>query len=670
MKKMQVLLLSIIVNMVVHCADQEPVTRAAQWNAFSSDVFSYTITPTDLTCYPFVITKAGNYIVTRDFIHVAKAAQDGQPLIQVLADNVVIHFQSFTIQQKKSQVDGTESLVVSNLIEIGDDTTSVCNVSIVNGALIHAGGFGIRVFPNSSNIHFDHMKIIGSAAGGIALATNQDIEISNCEVKKAGRVDAAGDVSDLFFPDDTYDSLVDDELGGFGLLGLDVQHLIINNSSFSDNGSLTRDKNIYGILLQDCSDVTLDNCQCSLNKSNKYSFGALMSGTCSFYIKNSQFVLNNATENAAGLKMKSVMQGEIDNCEFSTNFAAGAVGLELLLCKRIECNNLSIDNNYSTGPLFGNAVVSGSSIPFYGYDSSAETWSASLGNANIQSAYADYKTYIAISEEDKTFVDWESLMKAQHAIDYVLDYYTYQSKAYGVKVTDSSYITFNDLDVVGTYAENNSAFGIFIDKGTDNILQNSNIQGTTSFAATADPNVTYATDIETLFGDILDEGSGQAVRSGETISMLGRSIGLEIRNNAESMYIYKNQFKNNSSSHSFAAGLFFNRSLKATAMENRYESNCGSDFGYGVINRVVDPTDVVSGSVFYANGTLSNKNLNYGMHWSISGKFSTKHVYPGDLDLANNVGPYENLEILFDSITIPSLSYTIPATDVDADYIA
>lgn len=670
MKIVQVIIFSCLHFALYAAESQDQLTRASsQWNAFGSDIFSYTITPSDLTCYPFQITKPGMYIVTRDFIHVAKAVQDGQPLIQILSDNVVIHFQSFTLQQKKEQVDGTEALVKSNLIEIGDADTTVSNISLVNGSLVNAAGFGVRVFPGSSNIRLDHMKIMNAAAGGIALASNQDVSISNSEVKRAGVMPVAGDVSDLYFPDDVYDTLVDDELGGVGLLALDVEGLVIENSSFSNNGTLTRDKHIYGLFLQDCCDVKLDSVVCNMNKSNKATFGCLMRGTCGFYMYNSKFTLNKGNEFVYGVKLKSVTQGAIEETEISSNSGKGAVGLEFLLCKDVECKKLSVDNNYATGDYFTTplGVIVGTSVPFYGYNNTTESWGATLGNVDLQAAYAVYKAKWTLAEEQKNFVEWQLLMDAMHAIDYTLEYYTQKSKAYGIKLIDSSYVTLEDADVVGTYALNNSAFGMFIDGGDGNIVQLSNIQGTKAFASTVAPTATIAAEIENLFGDILDVGN--ALKAGETLSMLGRSVGLEIRNNSASNYVYQNQFKNNSSQHSFATGVFLNRSLKTTARENRFESNCGSDFGYGVTTRQIDPTDVVYGARFYANGHATDKNLSYGMHWSISGKFSVKHVYPGDLDLANNIGPYENLQILFDEVTIPSLDYQIPTPDVDGDYI-
>lgn len=669
-KLLRILLCSWLCINFLQAEEQEVATRAAQWNAFGSDIFSYTITPSDLTCYPYKITKPGMYIVTRDFVHVAKAAQDGQPLIQVLSDNVVIHFQSFNIYQKKTQVDGTDDLVKSNLVEIGDATTSVCNVSLVNGSLVYPGGFGIRVFPGSSNIKFDNMKILKAAAGGIALAGNQNIKISNCEVTQAGVTDVAGDLSDLYFPDTVYDSISDDELGGVALLALDVEGLVVEHSSFSNNGTLTRDKNIYGIYLQNCADVTFDTVLSNLNKSNKTTIGCYMKGTSSFYMRNSKFTLNRGNDAVVGLKLKDVTQGGIEDTEISSNYAQGVIGLHLLSCNDIECKRMSIDNNHATGVYFTNELgaIVGTQVPFYAYNNVTEAWGATLGDVNLTAAYGVYKTKWALSEEAKSFVEWKELMDALHAIDYTMDYYTRGSKAYGVNMTNSSYITLEEIDVIGTYANHNSAFGVLIDLGKDNIVQHCNIQGTRAFAASTRPQDTIGTEIETLFGDILDDVSSD-VKSNETISMIGRSVGLEIRNNSASNYVYKNQFKNNSSDYSFATGVFLNRSMKSTVMENRFESNCGSDFGYGITVRQVDPTDVVAGARFYANGHATDKNLSYGMHWSVSGKFSVKHVYPGDLDLANNIGPYENLQILFDRITIPSLDYVVPSPDVDSDYI-
>ena len=156
--------------------------------------------------------------------------------------------------------------------------------------------------------------------------------------------------------------------------------------------------------------------------------------------------------------------------------------------------------------------------------------------------------------------------------------------------------------------------------------------------------------------------------------MIGRSIGIELRNCVSSTIIHNNLIKDNSSLYTFAAGVFLNRSSKSDLNGNVIEYNVGSDIGYGLVNRTFNPTDLTASTFFFANGyensSTFDRNINYAVFWTyIGGIFSIKHGFTSDLTLLNNIGVYENVQVLFDLNTIPILDCNISTPDIQSPYL-
>ena len=680
-----------------------------------NQVFVQTITPSDLKCYPYEITKPGNYVITRDFLHVPNMA--GEPLIKVLSSNVTIDFQTFSLYQNvpTNQIDGTDPLLSSDMIAIGDGTNAISNVSIVNGTIRGAAGVGILVNPNVSNVTINSLRITNCLAGGVAISGANNVDVECCSITNHGNQNIISNATNFIIPlnsnllDGTDFSLAGStNLGGFGVLAYNSTGIAVKDSEILNCGAAVLENDAIGIYAESCNDVEVVRCASS-GHVTAADLTVLSTPPLAF---DAPYLF------AKGMFFKNCNKGFVDCCLVNCNKGAGVVGIDLINSDHFHISNTNIIDNCSNGDWFNVDLV----CPTPNDDFNLVTrctpcddYAASTTNINLLTAYADYKVGLTLPKTDPSCIanwqmpsttdpaDWTLFMNGMHAIEYALEYYTNRSRAYGIRLFDTNYVTIDGVSVIDTVSQFNSAWGILIDRNTCNmdvgegglcnVVKFSKVLGTRSFADSTDPNVRYTMQIEELFGDILDETMSEAVRRYESISMIGRAIGIEVRNCAECTVLHNNLIKGNFSEHTFAAGLFMNRSSRGDIVGNRIECNCGSDTGYGILNRTVDPTDVTLSTTLYANGLMDrsnlidpsggpanppfypfgtasyDKNINYGVFWATSGIMSIKHVFTSDLTLMNNIGPNENAQIFFDAAAQANLPCTIPDPDVDVSYV-
>ena len=640
---------------------QESVEQVMRGVVSSNNFYSQVITPSDLTCYPYEITKPGHYILTRDFKQVLDVNRNSMPLIVVRSSNVCIDLQGFMLYTDELGSTDAQEFLQSNLIDIGTPLQPVHNVTIKNGTLSSAAGFGIQIWNNCSSIVLEDLKILQSAIVGIGILYGSDVLIKNCAIEQVGYYahlqSLYATFMNTYMP--TYPLYVEDNMGPVGIFAVGCTQLCIQDSKISNNGALDIDYHTYGLFVHGGSNISVQNSEISNNYAGKVVYPV----RCRF---------------ASDIEMK--------DCAISSNRGSGMQAVSLLYCSSVIMQNNRLLFNSASGAFavaadVFNGLTNSNAVPLYMFDDSDLSWSF-VGYVNTAQAYADFKeavAYIKASYEDLSYLDannhalvsmWNQCMQSLHAIERTLRYYSWLSQAYAVRCVHSSYIHMIENTILDTFATHNSAFGVMLDACWNVYVKNNTINGTQAWNNESIP--TFNSDVQdaliTFFGDILD--GDNLLNGGETVAMLARSVGLEIRNATHSVTVDECLFKNNCSDWVFAAGVFFNRSIKSRLSDSWLEMNIGKDFGYGVLDCFVNPTDVVNHCTFYANGYDTDRNRNWGMQWSSTGKFSSKHVYPGDLDLANNVGPYENLEILFDGLTEPNLDFAMSGSDIaDAYYV-
>ena len=682
-----------------------------------NQVFVQTVTPSDLKCYPYEITKPGNYVITRDFLHVPNVA--GEPLIKVLSSNVTIDFQTFSLYQNvpTDQIDGTNPLLSSDMITIGDGTNAISNVSIVNGTIRGAAGVGISVNPNVSNVTINSLRITNCLAGGVAISGAYNVDVECCSITNHGNQNIISNASSLIIPLNS--NLLDagnfalagsTHLGGFGVLAYNSRGIAIKDSEVLNCGATVLENDAIGIYAESCNDIEVVRCASS---------GHLTAAALTV-LSTTPGALDAPYLFAKGMFFKNCNKGFVDCCLVNCNKGAGVVGIDLINSDHFHISNTNIIDNCANGSWLNADLPGGCPCPGPETDfdlfircTPCDDFVDSMTNINLQAAYTDYKAGLILPKTDPSCIanwqmppttdpaDWTTFMNGMHAIEYALEYYTNRSRAYGIRLFDTNYVTVDGVSVIDTVSENNSAWGILIDRNTCNmdvgegglcnVVKFSKVLGTRSFANSTDPNIAYAAEIESFFGDILD--ASNLVRRYESISMIGRAIGIEVRNCADCTVIHSNLIKGNFSEHTFAAGLFLNRSSRGDIVGNRIECNCGSDTGYGILNRTVDPTDMTASTTLYANGLMDrsnlidasggpvtppfypfgtssyDKNINYGVFWANGGVFTVKHAFTSDLTVMNNIGTNENLQVFFDAEAQLNLPCTITAPDVDASYV-
>lgn len=641
-------------------AVDEPQTRGIM---SSNGFYSQVISPSDLTCYPYTITKPGHYIVTRDFKHIITVERNSFPLIQVLASDVTIDFQGFMLYQDSTQLYDIENFLQSNLIDIGSPIQAVHNVTIKNGTLSSPAGYGIHVWGGCQTIRLENLTILKPLIAAVGLYNVTDTVISGCTFEYAGYYQALNDLYDTFGQTyiGVYEVYKEPNMGATAIMAAVCDDLTIQDCKISNNGIISVDYNTYGLYAYGGNNVKVINSQICNNNSGRITFPL-------------RFRYSNGIE--------------LENNLLSSNHGGGIQVVTFQTCSSVNMHDNKLIYNHASTRAYEaevdifTTITSSDMVPAYEFSHLTQTWSDEpVALVNTALAYQDYKEALATIKaayEDLSYLDanngalvdaWNQLMNSWHAVDYALEYYTWLSRAYAIRVVNSSYMRFENNQIMNTFTSSNSAFGIMLDGSRDIYLAGNEVVGTQAFVSSGSP--TQSGDVQTallaMFGDLLDVDDD--LNEGETISLIGRAVGIEIRNATSSVSIDNMLLKNTTSQYVFAAGLFFNRSIKSRICNSWLEMNVGADFGYGVVDRFVDPTDVVSHCTFYANGYETDKNRNWGMQWSSTGKFSSKHVFPGDLDLANNVGPYENLEILFDGVTEPNLDFEMPEVDIAGDYI-
>lgn len=652
-----------------------------------NQVFLQTITPSDLKCYEYIVNKPGTYIVTRDFQHVVELAKTGQPLIKVTSSNVTIDLQTFTLYQN-----GATTAITSNFIEIGDGVNPIENITIVNGTLSGAGGIGIVIKPQVSNVTLQNLSITHCIAGGIAMSGAKNILIEGCSITNHGNDSSVGNLMDNLSTPQYLDGTLfnldsTSNIGAFGIVAKNCEQVSIKESEILSCGANNLDFESYGILAEGCSDIEVLRSVSSAHKSED------------MVVK--------------GMHFKDCKKGFVDCCLVTCNKGYGVVGIDVIDSDIFHISHTNVYENCSSGAWFDQTLPGGMcpgmALPLYTRCTPCDAYTQVMPAVNVDAvtAYADYKTGLVlpktttacianwqtVDDDNNTTTptalssQWTTFMDAYHAIEYGIEYYTQLSRAFGIRLFDTNYVTIDAVSVIDTSALHNSAWGIMIDRAIDrttcaanrpiggkcNVIKFSKVQGTQSFSDVTAPNITYHTQIASLFGSgVLGAGPNYEVQTGESISMIGRAIGIEARNCVECTVMHNNLVKSNFSQYTFAAGIFLNRTAMSDLVANRIECNCGSDLGYGILNRTVDPTDMVAATVLYANGfsnaTTTDKNINYGIFWAHGGVFTIKHAFTSDLTIMNNLGVFENVQIFFDEHAQPNLPCTIAVPDVNAAY--
>jgi len=702
-----------------------PTCKGSVPHGTLNQVFLQTITPSDLKCYPYDITKPGTYVITRDFLHVVTL--DGSPLIRVLSSNVTIDFQTFSLYQNvpAGQLDGTDPLLKSNMIEIGNGTDAISNVTLVNGTLSGAAGVGVLIRPNVSNVTINSCAITNCIGGGVAVSGAQNVNVECCSITNHANQNIIESTTDLIIPligntpssldilDATLFPLTGStHLGAFGVLAYNTKQFAVKDSEILACGATNLENDAIGIYAENCNDIEVVR-SVSSSHNTAAALTTLTGPAPQLPALEPGYLF------AKGMFFKNCQKGFVDCCLVNCNKGSGVVGIDLIESDMFHISNSNILDNSACGDWFTVALPDPCPGPKTDFDlftrcSLCDNFADSGTNVNLGTAYTDYKVGLTLPQTTPSCIsnwqtlidsaDWTTFMEGWHAIDYALEYYTNGSRAYGIRLFATNYVTIDGVSVLDTVSENNSAWGILVDRnicnsavgagGLCNIIKFSKVLGTRSFSNTTGPNVTYTTEIEALFGDILDEGNGEAVRRYESISMIGRAVGIELRNCVECTVLHSNLIKGNFSEWTFAAGVFLNRSNKSDLVGNRIECNCGSDSGYGLLNRTVNPTDLTASTTLFANGLMDrsnlidpvggpanppfypegtstiDKNIHYGVFWSNMGVFAVKHAFTSDLGLLNNIGTHENIQIFFDAETQPNVPCTITMPDVDSDYVA
>lgn len=647
-----------------------------------SQVFMQTITPSDLRCPPYVITKPGTYVITKDFQFVPTV--NDQPLIKILSSNVTIDLQMFSLFENipAAQLSGMSPIIRANLIEIGDGLTPITNITIENGSLSGVAGMGVLVYPLVTHVTLRSLEIDDCLAGGVAISGADDVAIECCSILEHGQYNIAGTLNGTYLSGTLFPltGTCSSDIGAFGLLAYNSRRLLIKDCDISRCGAANLDRDVFGIYMESCRDIEILNTISSFHKS--------LHGQ------------------VTGMFFKFCQRGAISGCQILYNSGYGCVGVDFIedsyfqMCCSLVSGGISTGDWIPSGTIIIPCNCPDVLIPLLTRCSPCEPFLPTGESVDFTLAYNDYKFGLTLKDSIITgggtnvnwqsFVipaDWTKFMNAYHAISYALEYYTFASQAYGVRIFSSNHITLDSVTIENTQALNNSAWGILIDArlngcgtpapdsgGMCNAVKNSKVVGTTSFSNTTSPNVLWHDFITTFFGNILNAGPTFTVKTGETISMIGRAVGIELRDCVSCTILHNNLVKCNGSLYTFAAGIFLNRSTKSELFGNRMECNIGSDIGYGLLNRVINPTDVTASSYFFDNGYENNltmdRNINYAVFWSyIGGNFSIKHGFTSDLGILNNIGFYENVQILFDNNTIPVLPCMITMPDIQSPYL-
>ncbi|NBX78615.1 hypothetical protein EBQ93_04575, partial [bacterium] len=675
----------------LYATDDEITRGGGSFVGTQNQVFYKTITPSDLTCYPYEITTPGRYIVTRDFYHHAfDAEKEGQPLIRINASNVTIDFQTFSLYQGTST-----SEKKSDLIWIDGDAN---NVVLMNGTLAQANGFGIKVTGGASNIVISDMRIMSCSAGAIGIMGNigsgefiittpsRNVLLqrvmchNNARDNRAIGADQNEDTPGVqYYLGDLVSTFDDSQLftvGAAGLVAANVYGLRIEDCSFSNTG-VAQSLPVYGVYLDKCQYVSMQNTDISLTRSDNI--------VCGLYIENSSDItlekvhagksISNLGQ-AFGVVLRSCQGVQCKDVQTTLHTGYGVTGLWVWNSNGVTLEKTLIQNNTATGSLFiGDPTQNDPSyFPVYRYDVQTGLWEQNTNySINLNSAYTAFNnrrleipanTIDPEISDDETFVytKWQQLMNAYGALDVALEYWKDAHYAYGLRILNSEYVHVDDIQVIDTNAQYSSAWGIVVDGGQGNMIQNALVQGTQGFSE-FDPSKHATSQIQFLFEGVLDEDG--ALNDDETICMLSRAAAMEIKNCAQGTFVRHCVCKQTANSWGAGYGLFLNNSSKASVFDVKYEHNLGYDFGGGLVNRKYDSTDVIGGSTFFVNGWQDNFNHNWLLFWSDGGKFSVKHVYPGDLNLANNIGPYDNLVIIFDSVTQQTI--TCPADELSVN---
>lgn len=693
-----------------------PTCKGSVPHGSLNQVFLHTIAPSDLKCYPFEISKPGTYLVTKDFFHVPTV--DGQPLIKILSNNVTIDFQTFSLYQNvpDDQLDGTNPLLKSNMIEIGNGTNAISNVTLSNGTISGAAGVGVLVNSHVSNVTINSINITNCVAGGVAVSGAANVDVECSSITNHGQRNIVDSMSSQILPlngtildAQLFDLSGSIRLGAFGVLAVDSKQIAVKDTEVLCCGATNLENDVIGIYCERCTDV-------EVVRSVSSSHCAASSGSVPASWSSSSPSASTTFPQAKGMLLKNCTKGFVDCCLVNCNKGSGVVGIDVISSDIFTISNSNVYSNTACGGWMNEMLPTpcpglSNRFDLYTRCSVCDDFADSGVDVDLIAAYAGYKLGITLPKTDPSCItnwqmltdpaDWTTFMDGLHAIDKALEFYTHASAAYGIRLFDTNYVTIDTVCVVDTTAKHNSAWGILIDRnpcdpkgGLCNIVKFSKVMGTRSFIEQQAPNVTYATEIESLFGDILDETMNQDVRRYESFSMIGRAVGVEVRNCAECSVLHNNLIKGNMSNHTFAAGVFLNRATKSDLVGNRIECNCGSDAGYGLLNRTVNPTDLAACNTFFANGLQDrsnlidpvmpapanppfysdgtpslDKNINYGVFWSNGGIFSIKHAFTSDLGLINNLGTHENVQIFFDAETQPNLPCVIVQPDVSAGLI-
>lgn len=687
MIKRVALFLFVMINSLYATDDQ--ITRGGgSFVGTQNQVFYKTITPSDLTVYPYEITTPGRYVVTRDFYHRAlDAEKNGLPLIRITASNVTIDLQTFTLYQSP-----LDSEYKSDLISIED---GVNNIVIMNGTLAQANGFGIKITGGSSNIIITDVRITECSAGAIGIIGNSGADDfvyttpsrnvllqrvlchNNARDNRAWIADSHEETPGVqYYIGDLVSALDDSQLftvGAADLLAVNVYGLKIQDCSFSNTG-VAQSLPVFGLYLDKCQYVSIQDTDVTLTRADGIVCGAYAEN-CSDVVLEKVHVGRSISDEgrAFGIILRSCQGVQCADLQTTLHAGRGVTGLWIWNSNGVTLHKTVIQNNTANGSLFVQdpAQNDPSYFPVYRFDQDSGLWEQNTNySINLGSAYSMFNTRrLEIPKnsidpeisDDQTFVytKWQQLMNAYGALDVALDYWKAHHYAYGLRILNSDYVHAHDIQVIDTNAQYSSAWGILIDGGQGNMIQNALVQGTQGFSE-FDPTQDATTAIQYLFESVLDEEG--VLNDDQTLSMLSRAAAMEIRNCAQGTFVRDCVFKETSNAWGAGYGLFLNNSSKASVFDVKYEHNLGYDFGGGLVNKKYDPTDVVGGSTFFVNGWQNNFNHNWLLFWSDGGKFSAKHVYPGDLNLANNIGPYDNLVVIFDSVTQQTI--TCPADEL------
>jgi len=202
-----------------------------------------------------------------------------------------------------------------------------------------SGGYGFQIF-NAFNTILDKCTALTATTAGLAVIANtsaaQDpyqalagICVSNCTFQQQASSAGVGAIFDINQFTDTNVSIV---------------NTVFGNNGFSTGGG-GQPNNQYGILVQQCSNISFTNCQFPLNK-----FGNIINNA-------RNIIFTNCTFSATGWLLNTVTgtTWECADLSVSTSGASFPTNVTVVGCQFIDSSGYAIKgNSYNSITLIGN----------------------------------------------------------------------------------------------------------------------------------------------------------------------------------------------------------------------------------------------------------------------------------------------------------------------------